>query len=322
MHPLPPPGDAPALTVLITTRNRRAELLRALASVTAQSVAAEVIVMDDASEDGTAQTVAEAYPAVRVERSQERRGLIAQRNTGIALARTPLVCLLDDDAELTGPRTLETALARFDDARIAVVALALTEHGNLRGGGAPDGTATYVTDTFAGGACLLRADVFTTLGGFRSLLFYGGEDSDYARRLYASGHVVALCEAPPVTHHVSRARERERDVYFHTRAQIIVTALGLPWRTLPRRAVLGLGYAVKHRHPWAGVRGTVAGLRATGRARALRQPVSGAVARLLRRMERERVGVGGVGARRYTMTLERIAPGLPPLTDGRGTGAG
>jgi glycosyltransferase involved in cell wall biosynthesis len=77
----------------------RAELLpRALRSVVAQTAQpAEVIVVDDGSEDGTAE-VAEAF-GVRVMRHERNRGESAARNTAIVSATQPWVALLDSDDE-------------------------------------------------------------------------------------------------------------------------------------------------------------------------------------------------------------------------------
>ncbi len=91
----------PEISVIIPTRNRRAMLHEALSSVAAQRGASlEVIVVDDGSTDGTWQDLSSHDPAtlvdVRIART-EWRGPAAARNRGMALARGPLIALLDSD---------------------------------------------------------------------------------------------------------------------------------------------------------------------------------------------------------------------------------
>ena len=64
----------PALaSICIVTRNRKADLLRALGSCLAQSYRPlEVLVFDDASTDGTEQDVLARFPQVRYFRSDQR----------------------------------------------------------------------------------------------------------------------------------------------------------------------------------------------------------------------------------------------------------
>lgn len=87
---------APDLSVVIPTRNRSTSLKRALASALAAD--AEVVVVDDASEDETAAAVASyrSGPVV-YKRLSERRGPCYARNAGIDLARGELILFLDDD---------------------------------------------------------------------------------------------------------------------------------------------------------------------------------------------------------------------------------
>ncbi|MCL4401824.1 MAG: glycosyltransferase, partial [Acidobacteria bacterium] len=81
--------------------NRR-ELLRAcLASLARQTAPHEVIVVDNGSNDGSAEMAEKDYKA-RVIRNRENRGFCAANNQGIAAARGEFVALLNNDAE-AGP---------------------------------------------------------------------------------------------------------------------------------------------------------------------------------------------------------------------------
>ncbi len=87
------------ISVIIPTHQRRERLLRALRSVMAQSEpAAEVIVIDDGSTDGSAAAVAREFPQVRLV-EQPQRGVSHARNQGIGLASSPWLAFLDSDDE-------------------------------------------------------------------------------------------------------------------------------------------------------------------------------------------------------------------------------
>jgi glycosyltransferase involved in cell wall biosynthesis len=93
----------PALTIAICTRNRRAELLRALASLAAQRarVAWDVLVVENASEDDSraaVEAIAHDFPVPLALASEPVRGLSAARNRALAVARAPALVYLDDDA--------------------------------------------------------------------------------------------------------------------------------------------------------------------------------------------------------------------------------
>ncbi len=86
------------VSVIIPTYNRRESLNRAVASVRAQTFQDwELIVVDDGSEDGSAE-MAEAIDdrRIRVIR-QPRKGVSAARNRGIRASRHPWIALLDSD---------------------------------------------------------------------------------------------------------------------------------------------------------------------------------------------------------------------------------
>jgi glycosyltransferase involved in cell wall biosynthesis len=89
------------ISVVIPLYNRREEIGRALASVLRQSrTPDEIVVVDDASRDGSAEAVeALGEERIRVLRHDRNQGAAAARNTGIAAAWGDWVALLDSDDE-------------------------------------------------------------------------------------------------------------------------------------------------------------------------------------------------------------------------------
>ncbi len=92
--------EVPFISVVVPTCNRRELLARCLRALLAQQYPRyEVIVVDDASTDGTEVMVQEAFPQVRYLRQTTRRGPAAARNRGIQVARGEIVAFTDDDCE-------------------------------------------------------------------------------------------------------------------------------------------------------------------------------------------------------------------------------
>jgi glycosyltransferase involved in cell wall biosynthesis len=91
--------DAPLVSAIIPTRDRAGMVLRAVASVLAQTHARlEVLVVDDGSGDDTLARLADvADQRLRVLRHAKCRGVSAARNTGLAAARGAYLALLDSD---------------------------------------------------------------------------------------------------------------------------------------------------------------------------------------------------------------------------------
>ena len=86
----------PKVSVIIATRNRCSFLPRAVASVRAASSNAEIVVVDDASEDQTAE-VCNAWVDVQCIHLKRRLGVAAARNVGLVASTSPYVSFLDDD---------------------------------------------------------------------------------------------------------------------------------------------------------------------------------------------------------------------------------
>lgn len=112
--------------VIIPAYRAAATIGRALASVAAQTLRpSEVIVVDDGSDDGTAEVAQEQearFTDVRfLVLKQENRGAGAARNRAIAECRSRYVAFLDADDEWM-PTKLEASLSRLEQADFVLVA--------------------------------------------------------------------------------------------------------------------------------------------------------------------------------------------------------
>lgn len=102
------------VSVVLPTRDRLPMLQRALASVLRQDVGLEVLVVDEASSDGTPQWLASLDdPRVRVIRHDQPKGVAAARNAGIQAASGPWLAFLDDD-DLWAPDKLAAQLSELE----------------------------------------------------------------------------------------------------------------------------------------------------------------------------------------------------------------
>ncbi|MFQ6672458.1 MAG: glycosyltransferase family 2 protein [Candidatus Tectimicrobiota bacterium] len=89
------------VSVIIVTWNNADEIAACLESVEAQSHRPlEVIVIDNASDDGTAEVVAKAFPHVQVCRNEHNGGFSRGCNQGIGLATGDFLLFLNPDARL------------------------------------------------------------------------------------------------------------------------------------------------------------------------------------------------------------------------------
>jgi glycosyltransferase involved in cell wall biosynthesis len=108
------------VSVVVPTRNRSSFLARSLSSILRQSHPwIEVLVVDDGSDDGTADYLSAVTDTrVRPLRNDRPRGVAAARNRGLAAATGAWVAFVDDD-DLWAPDKLARqlqALARVPDA--------------------------------------------------------------------------------------------------------------------------------------------------------------------------------------------------------------
>jgi glycosyltransferase involved in cell wall biosynthesis len=299
--------------IVITTRNRRDELRRALASALRQEGQIEVLVFDDGSSDGTADMVRAEFPTVRLHREPRSVGLIVARNRAAELVDAPVIVSIDDDAELADPGTVAQTLRDLAAPRIGAVAI---PHVDEYGAGAwapvaPDREAVWATAVFVGTAHAIRRDVFRALGGYRGDFFHQGEEADLCLRMLDAGWWVRLGRAAqPIRHLESPRRDKDRRDVYGRRNELLHVWLNvpLPWLPAylagyPARGVIA-GVRAGRARPM--LRGVGRGLAAVARSRGRRAPVRRATLRVDRRLRRERA-----------VRLEDIAPALHAPQAGR-----
>jgi glycosyltransferase involved in cell wall biosynthesis len=130
----------PSVSVIIATRNRCALLRRAVASVRDASHTAQIVIVDDASEDSTPEVCA-AWSDVQYIRLQRRLGPGAARNIGLLASSAPYVSFLDDDDQrLPGSldAQVESLAAQPDAGMIYGRAFYGDDEGETRGKWYPD----------------------------------------------------------------------------------------------------------------------------------------------------------------------------------------
>jgi GT2 family glycosyltransferase len=299
------PECCPIATVGIITRNRLETARRAIESALDQGPGVEVIILDDASTDGTPDVVAAEYPRAKLTRSDRHAGYIVGRMRVLREASAPIVLFIDDDAEFSSSSIVADTVRDFDHPRVAAVAVPFEEWGGPMQG-APGRSDFRVVDFFIGAAHALRRDVVLSMGGFRTSYGFYVEEADLSIRLLASGFVVREGRSQPVVHRPHPDRAPGPRFQRLVRNELLFKWYFTPARHLPM--VIG-GHALvvsrngfRRRLLGRGVRGLLAGYWEVLRRPGPRRPVDGATYRLWRQLRSRKV-----------IPFEEIGPRLPPL---------
>ncbi|MGD1896815.1 MAG: glycosyltransferase family 2 protein [Phormidesmis sp.] len=205
--------EDPLLSICITTRNRPQELIKCLNSISKlRGINFEVVVSDDASDKPVFSQIIDAVaPSViakaRLIRFEENIGLIAARNELAKLARSPYILSLDDDAILYKPDVIYKAIKILErDSAIGAIALTQSgEDGTLLPKGKQPAPVDYpcIACSYIGFGHIIRRDLFLSLGGYRSIFWYGYEEAEYAKRMLDRGFNVLFLPDVGIIHYHS-----------------------------------------------------------------------------------------------------------------------
>ena len=233
----------------------------------------EVVVVDNASTDGSADFVRERFPECEVRALDANVGFAAGNNAGASGATGPYLVFLNNDTEVEAGWLAALVGAAEGDASVGLVSshVVFMDHpdivdsagdGYLRCGGAFKHRHGQRADRQSGnrdgfGACgaafLIRRELFETLGGFDEDLFMVYEDVDLSYRARLRGARCVVASAALVRHagSASLGRVSEQAVYYGQRnlewTWIKNSPRAILWRSLPAHLlydVAGLvGYA-------------------------------------------------------------------------------
>lgn len=214
----------------------------------------EIIVVDNASSDGTPERLPAAFPSAQLILNHDNVGFARACNQGMAAASGDLLLLLNSDTyvrddvigraaahllsrpdvamlgcELRYPdgRRQHVANRRLSIRRILIERLWLYKliprdrRGEYLLGGYWEGDREIEVDWLAGVFMLLRPEVFACSGGFDERFWMYGEDSEWCMRLRRMGERILYAPRTGVVYHVGAASsdilwtERERLARCH-----------------------------------------------------------------------------------------------------------
>jgi GT2 family glycosyltransferase len=238
--------------VIIVNYNGGADLTRCLRALLADDRGdVEMIVVDNASTDGSAEQVAREFPGVRLVRSATNLGFGEANNVGARQARGEFLAFLNPDT-VVAPGWLEPLLAALEaDPRVGlatsqILLLDDTEQVNTcgndvhitgltlcRGAGLRRGTLAAPEDVGAvsGAAFAMRRALFETLGGFDGPFFLYLEDTDLSLRARLMGY---RCRYVPesLVYHAYTLRFGPRKTFYQERNRYLMLLKTLRWPTL------------------------------------------------------------------------------------------
>jgi GT2 family glycosyltransferase len=253
--------------------------LAAVRSLEATNSPVPVIIVDNASNDGSTDLFTKELPSARLIAADANRGFSAGCNLGVQAAMelgAERVLLLNSDVVVTSGMVSVLEQALGQDARVGIVApmvvgqqnpdvvqsLGIDYHrlsGRMRHRGYGHrrlDVPTFdrrIVDGVSGCAMMVRRDVFEAVGLLAEEYYFGYEDLDFALRAREAGYLTACVGSAVILHEgsVSIGRQSPLRIYFATRNHLLLGSRFPPRQPLLRRgakmstiAALNLAYTI------------------------------------------------------------------------------
>ena len=266
---------AASLDIVVVSYNACADLEACLASIRAAPPGRPhaIVVVDNASRDGSADAVAERWPDVQLIRNARNLGFAAANNVGIRACSGALVLLLNSDtivpagaldrlvaalerhphAAIAGPRLVDArgrpelsfgrALGPWNEFRQRALGTLYEREVAAVGRWVARRVATEQWPDWVSGACLLvRRPDAEAVGLLDERYFMYGEDVDFCAAVRARGRAVLFTPDAEIVHlrGRSRASAPEATRVAYRRSQLAFYAKHHPRWVAPLRLYLRL----------------------------------------------------------------------------------
>jgi GT2 family glycosyltransferase len=226
-------AGAPDVTFMIATRNRAVELRKTLECCRYQrGVKTELLVVDDASTDGTFEMVRHEFPEVTIVRRERNRGSIAARNEILRRAKGEYIIGLDDDSRFVDSDACRRIVERMNsELDLGIVSFQVIgpefpermhDAGRLRG--------EWHTSSFAACGVAIRRRLLEHTGLFPEYFFHAYEEPDLCLRTWDAGYRVLQWNDIVVYHEFSPlGRNEQRTHRRHARNETCSVWMRYPW---------------------------------------------------------------------------------------------
>ncbi|HUW85215.1 MAG TPA: glycosyltransferase family 2 protein [Phycisphaerae bacterium] len=232
-------AERPLITVFVLNWNRRDDLLRCLESVRGQTYRPiDMLVVDNGSDDGSADAAERAFPEATVVRLDRNYGCPGGRNRGIGHAKGDYIFFVDNDGILHEQAVERAYRAMCIDRRIGVVTgrvkdFSCPQEVDERCGVESDDASRFVS-SFQGGISMHRKSMYRDVGTYPDDYMYGAEETNMSLRMLDRGYLIYRDTTVVLWHkRAATARDRRRE-FLHARANSLATA----WQLYPFELVL------------------------------------------------------------------------------------
>lgn len=214
----------PLVTVNILSYNRKDELKNTLTKVFEQDYKnIEVIVVDNASSDGSVQMIRTEFPEVQIIPLKSNEGA-SGLNHGFQKSKGDYVLILDDDSF---PRNgaLAESIRKFQiDAKIALVAFhiynsALNFFENLSN---KEGVYTE----FIGCGAIIKTEILQKVGFYDELYFLYHNEIDLSIRIIEAGYKIEFLENFIVEHRYSSLKRKDGEDFIYSESKFYYNLIG------------------------------------------------------------------------------------------------
>lgn len=212
------------ISAIVTAYERVEQTLATLRRIQSCTPAPdEVLVHVDANQFECERAIREAFPNVRILRSDDHVGPGGGRNKLMDATQCELVASFDDDSYPIDSDYFARALKLFDRFPNASVLCAALYHAGESIG--LDERSAHWSADFSGGACIYRRRAFLEAGGYVPLpVAYGMEEVDLAIRLHSRGGKILTTPWLRVFHNTDLKRHGDPHVTAGSIANLALLA--------------------------------------------------------------------------------------------------